>query len=158
MEKRAKSIRRIGVRALSIVVLVYLLGFAVELGPEKDPMVSVRPNREGSAKAVRVNTPSVWASARRDSKEGQKPIERVEEKILRFREMKVKGLKQRTVTVYLPPGYERHLEHRYPVLYTRDGQFVFRKELAIDRALERLVNLLRIFRARLRQNVRRHDT
>jgi predicted alpha/beta superfamily hydrolase len=31
----------------------------------------------------------------------------------------------RTVTVYLPPGYDEHAEHRYPVLYMQDGQNIF---------------------------------
>lgn len=31
----------------------------------------------------------------------------------------------RTVTVYLPPGYDDHPQQRYPVLYLHDGQNVF---------------------------------
>src|SRR5437762_1541334 len=31
----------------------------------------------------------------------------------------------RTVIVYLPPGYEAHVDVRYPVLYLHDGQNVF---------------------------------
>ena len=31
----------------------------------------------------------------------------------------------RTLTVYLPPGYERDREQRYPVLYLHDGQNLF---------------------------------
>lgn len=32
---------------------------------------------------------------------------------------------QRTITVYLPPGYEDHRDERYPVLYMHDGNNVF---------------------------------
>lgn len=31
----------------------------------------------------------------------------------------------RTITVYLPPGYDERLEQRYPVLYMQDGQNLF---------------------------------
>jgi enterochelin esterase-like enzyme len=32
---------------------------------------------------------------------------------------------ERDVIVYLPPGYDRHLERTYPVLYLQDGQNLF---------------------------------
>lgn len=55
------------------------------------------------------------------------------------------GLKrERTVRLYLPPGYERSREH-YPVLYMHDGQNLFDeatayagKEWGVDEALNRL--------------------
>src|SRR3954467_15815528 len=32
---------------------------------------------------------------------------------------------ERTLAVYVPPGYERALDRRYPVLYMHDGQNLF---------------------------------
>lgn len=40
------------------------------------------------------------------------------------------GLNDRTITVYLPPGYDDHPERRYPVLYMQDGQNMFEPERA----------------------------
>jgi predicted alpha/beta superfamily hydrolase len=37
---------------------------------------------------------------------------------------------RRHIWVYLPPGYDRHRELRYPVLYMQDGQNVFNSETA----------------------------
>lgn len=39
----------------------------------------------------------------------------------------------RDVTVYLPPGYEREPDRRYPVLYMNDGQNLFDDETAFVR-------------------------
>jgi predicted alpha/beta superfamily hydrolase len=41
------------------------------------------------------------------------------------RRMEGDGIKPRDVIVWLPPGYERSSEKRYPVLYAHDGQNVF---------------------------------
>lgn len=37
---------------------------------------------------------------------------------------------QRTIRVWLPPGYFHHPTHRYPVLYMEDGQSLFDKALS----------------------------
>jgi predicted alpha/beta superfamily hydrolase len=39
----------------------------------------------------------------------------------------------RTVTVYLPPGYEAGVDQRYPVLYLQDGQNLFDPALAFKK-------------------------
>jgi predicted alpha/beta superfamily hydrolase len=39
----------------------------------------------------------------------------------------------RDVTVYLPPGYERDADRRYPVLYLHDGQNLFDPDLAFKK-------------------------
>jgi enterochelin esterase-like enzyme len=41
------------------------------------------------------------------------------------RQMEGEGIKPRDVIVWLPPGYEKNLEKRYPVLYVHDGQNAF---------------------------------
>ncbi len=41
------------------------------------------------------------------------------------RQMEGDGIKPRDVIVWLPPGYEKNLEKRYPVLYVQDGQNAF---------------------------------
>jgi predicted alpha/beta superfamily hydrolase len=53
---------------------------------------------------------------------------------------------ERTVLVYLPPGYESDDERRYPVLYMHDGQNIFDastsfagNEWGVDEAAERLI-------------------
>lgn len=51
----------------------------------------------------------------------------------------------RTVTVYLPPGYKADDRHRYPVLYLHDGQNVFDRatsvgeEWRVDETAEELI-------------------
>jgi predicted alpha/beta superfamily hydrolase len=57
------------------------------------------------------------------------------------------SLKDRTITVYLPPGYDEHPEQRYPVLYMQDGQNLFERERAfggnpwqIDTAANRAIS------------------
>jgi predicted alpha/beta superfamily hydrolase len=51
---------------------------------------------------------------------------------------------KRTLTVYLPPGYERDAPRRYPVLYMQDGQVLFDasacgQEWHVDETAERLI-------------------
>ncbi len=41
------------------------------------------------------------------------------------RQMEGEGIKPRDVIVWLPPGYEKSPERRYPVLYVHDGQNIF---------------------------------
>ena len=41
------------------------------------------------------------------------------------RKMEGEGIKPRDVVVWLPPGYKKTTEKRYPVLYVHDGQNVF---------------------------------
>lgn len=54
-------------------------------------------------------------------------------------------LDDRSVWVYLPPGYDEEDEHRYPVLYMMDGQTVFMDASnpeggwKVDRALDELI-------------------
>ncbi len=57
----------------------------------------------------------------------------------------------RTVGIYLPPGYERDTDRRYPVLYMQDGQNLFDEETAfggvewrVDETVEQLVGERRI--------------
>lgn len=53
---------------------------------------------------------------------------------------------ERTVLVYLPPGYDEHPDRRYPVLYMHDGQNIFDAstsflgvEWGVDESAERLI-------------------
>jgi predicted alpha/beta superfamily hydrolase len=50
----------------------------------------------------------------------------------------------RPIHVYLPPGYDQHPGHRYPVLYMHDGQNLFGPDALfggwrVERALDRLI-------------------
>jgi predicted alpha/beta superfamily hydrolase len=53
---------------------------------------------------------------------------------------------QRTVVVYLPPGYEQNIQQRYPVIYMQDGQNLFDEstsfagvEWKMDEAAQKLI-------------------
>ncbi|UCH66098.1 MAG: hypothetical protein JSW63_02910 [Ignavibacterium sp.] len=39
--------------------------------------------------------------------------------------MKGKGIRDRDIVVWLPPGYDENIEDHYPVLYMHDGQNIF---------------------------------
>ncbi|MCB9230812.1 MAG: histidine kinase [Bacteroidia bacterium] len=58
-------------------------------------------------------------------KDGQKQGSQVTGQVKYHRGLKSKGLKDRDVIVWLPPGYDTDLEKRYPVLYMHDGQNIF---------------------------------
>jgi predicted alpha/beta superfamily hydrolase len=58
-------------------------------------------------------------------------------------------VKPRDVKVYLPPGYEREISRRYPVLYLQDGQNVFEPgavgmEWRVDETADALIQTGRI--------------
>lgn len=64
-------------------------------------------------------------------------------------ESKILG-NRRTIAVYLPPGYDRDLHQRYPVLYMHDGQNLFDEstsfagEWRADETAERLIGEAKI--------------
>jgi predicted alpha/beta superfamily hydrolase len=65
----------------------------------------------------------------------------------RFGRLEKHNLNDRTVSVYLPPGYNDREDRRYPVLYMQDGQNLFEPERAfagnpwkIDAAAQQVIN------------------
>ncbi len=163
--QKSAEISRLGVRAFALALLVSSIVLAEDLAPpgaeragsvDADSESAVaRPaargvessGREPEAKppAMRSDNRAAEAEAcshspTRAPTRAATPTGGKKGTIRHLRNVSITGLRPRTVSVYLPPGYDENPRCRYPVLYAHDGQYIFGRELAIDLALERLVN------------------
>ena len=98
---------------------------------------------EGRNRIMPLNDTTQYVSRTFNSSPEAVPLERAG-RIDRIAPIPSKHVPPREVQVWLPPGYEKELTRRYPVLYLHDGQVMFDAEASgaewqVDETAQRLV-------------------